>query len=142
MFNPNPWVKGFSPPSKCPNCKRLYTLTFTGKRNQLGDHIYHCSFCNKFIGAPTDYAECDFFDLKIEKDVFWSPCKDCPYRQPVPGRGVCKYFLRKGWYGETQISDVIERTIEKVYIPKWGKKGEEQDKEKIIINLKRKAMEK
>lgn len=128
MFNPNPWKKGFSPPSKCPYCKRLYILSFIGKRNQLGDHIYHCSFCKNFVGAPTDYAECEYFDIVIEKDVFWSPCAECPHRQPVPGRGVCKYF-RKGWHGEVATSDVI-KTVEKVFIPGWGKKGELADEDK------------
>lgn len=90
----------------------------------MGDHIYHCSFCNQFIGAPTDYAECEYYDIVIEKDVFWSPCKDCPHRQPVSGRGVCKYFKIE-WYGETPLDRVISETIEKIYIPKWGKKGEE-----------------
>lgn len=105
----------------------------------MGNHIYHCSVCGKFVGAPTDYAECKFYGITIEKDVFWSPCKDCPHREPVPGSGVCKYF-NKEWYGETPVEPIITKTVEKVTIPGWGKRGELSEaeiNERIIDNVLR-----
>ena len=126
-FNPDPWRKGFSPPSKCPACGRLYTLAYTGQRNQLGDHIYHCGYCGSFIGAPTDYAFCERFGVWLEKDVFYSPCSECPYRQPVPGRGVCRWWRKEKWWGDTDRSEFYAKTRRKVYIPAWGYKGEEAE---------------
>ena len=115
-WNPNPWVKGFRPPAKCPNCKRLYTLVFTGKRDQFGNHIYYCTFCHVFVGAPTDYAYCNRFNEieRIEKDVFYNPCRDCPYRKVAPGHGVCIHFRKYHWYGDMDIADAIEKTFKKI----------------------------
>lgn len=123
---PSSWVKGFRPPAKCPACKRLYTLIFTGLRNQIGDHVYRCEFCGSYVGAPTDYAECTLHGGTIEKDVFYSPCAKCPSREPVPGSGVCKWFHKEFW-GDLSDSERISRTKKKFYIPNWGYKGEESE---------------
>ena len=127
MFNPNPWVKGFTPPSKCPACKHVYTLSYMGIRDQLGNHVYHCSYCGSLVGAPTDYAICTKFNTQLEKDVFYSPCSKCPHRAPAPGRGVCKWWEKKEWWGDLDKSEEVSRTIKKFYIPTWGIKGEESE---------------
>lgn len=94
-FSVSPWVRGFQPPSKCPQCKRVNSLVFTGERTESGDHIYRCMTCGATVGAPTQYAYCDRsgFPERIEKDVFYTECVKCPYRKPAPtgkpGGGVC-----------------------------------------------------
>lgn len=91
----SPWVKGFQPPSKCPRCKRVNSLVFTGRRTVSGDHIYKCMTCSASIGSPTQYAYCNRsgFPERIEKDVFFTECVKCSYRKPAPtgkpGGGVC-----------------------------------------------------
>lgn len=134
-FNPNPWVRGFQPPSKCRNCSRVGQLVFTGKRDRLGNHVYRCLKCGASIAAPTDYAKCTLFsDLeRLEKDVFYNPCRDCLHRTPVEGSGVCLYFRKQATYGDLDgtlaqaIQDTIirtkvhpkdERTLDKRFYPK------------------------
>lgn len=99
VLSMNPWVRGFQPAgTKCPNCKRIGTLVFTGRYTEHGDHIYKCVDCGAAVGAPTDFAYCDRFGEyeRIEKDVFHTPCVRCPFRKPVPtgrpGSGVCAHL--------------------------------------------------
>lgn len=99
-ININPWVRGFQPPgTKCPNCKRIGTLVFTGNYTESGDHIYKCvRGCGATIGSPTQIAYCNRFGEieRLEKDTFHTPCVRCPYRRPAPtgrpGGGVCIHF--------------------------------------------------
>lgn len=103
QFKVNPWVRDFQPPSKCPQCKRVNMLVFTGERTKSGDHIYKCTYpgCGATIGAPTEYACCNGFGKleRIEKDIFFSPCVKCFYRRSEPtnrpGGGVCIHFRVK-----------------------------------------------
>jgi len=98
QFNVNPWVRGFQPPSKCPSCKRIGVLAFTGDRTENGDHIYKCvnPICNSMVGSPTMYAWCTHFNQKLERDVFFNSCVKCPYRSSLPtnrpGGGVCRHL--------------------------------------------------
>ena len=113
---------------KCPNplCKRVCTMVWTGKFTQHGDRIYRCEICGSLVGTPTDYAECDIFDERIAKDVFWSPCLKCPRRRVAadgePGHGVCVHFKKVGGYEELDIADEIEREMRRVR--KFGPGGE------------------
>jgi len=111
----DPWKPGFKPPSKCPNCKRVWTLVYTGKRDSLGNHIYRCSYCKVFVGAPTDYAYCDFYPEaeRLEKDVFYNPCVKCPHREISPTAGVCIHFRKYRWYGELPPKEIkhVESTM-------------------------------
>lgn len=98
----SPWKRGFQPTgTKCPRCKRIGTLVFTGEYAKNGDHVYKCMACSATIGAPTQYAYCNRFGEleRIEKDVFFSPCVKCPSRSPAstgrPGVGVCIHFKMK-----------------------------------------------
>lgn len=96
----SPWVKGFQPPSKCPRCKRVNSLVFTGDRAKNGDHIYKCviPLCNSMVGSPSMYGWCTRFNQieRLERDVFYNPCVSCSYRAPLstdrPGGGVCRYL--------------------------------------------------
>ena len=98
LIRRSPWKRGFQPPSKCPFCKRINSLLFTGKRRENGDHIYRCLACKQNIGAPTNYGYCDKsgFPERIEKDVFYSECLKCRLRTPYPtgkpGGGVCRHL--------------------------------------------------
>lgn len=99
QFRANPWVKGFQPPgTKCPQCKRIGTLVFTGEYVESSDHIYKCVGCGATVGSPTDFAHCNRFGEyeRIEKDTFFSPCIKCKFRAPLPtgrpGAGVCRHF--------------------------------------------------
>lgn len=99
QFRVNPWVRGFQPlGTKCPRCKRIGTLFFTGRYAENGDHVYKCVSCGATVGSPTDWAYCNRFGEfeRIEKDTFFSPCIKCKFRSPIPsgrpGGGVCRYF--------------------------------------------------
>lgn len=113
---------------KCPGCKRVYTMTWTKKFTQHSDRIYRCEVCGSLVGAPSDYAECDYYDTRICKDVFWSPCQSCSHRRIPenprgrPGAGVCIHFKKKEWYGDLDIADEIERRMRRVR--KFGPGGE------------------
>ena len=83
------WVKGFRPPSKCPECTSLYTLVYTGERTE-GDlfHVYHCERCGARVASPTFYAHCASDNSVIERDGFYSPCRPsetsmCPRFTPL-----------------------------------------------------------
>ena len=103
QFKVNPWVRGFQPPSKCPSCKRIGVLAFTGDRTKNGDHIYKCMnpLCNSMVGSPTMYGWCTRFNQieLLERDVFANPCQKCPHRAPIDsnrlGKGVCRYLRVK-----------------------------------------------
>jgi len=113
VFNPkiiNPWEKGFQPPSKCPQCRRVNSLVYMGKRSQSGDHIYKCSHCGSLVNAPTHYAQCTLMDNPLEKDVFYTPCVKCPYRKTDTHHGVCIHW-RKADYTDLSIADLIEETM-------------------------------
>lgn len=100
QFRIDPWKRGFQPPSKCPQCKRVNSLVFTGERTESGDHVYKCMnpICSSIVGSPTMYAWCTHphFDQKLERDIFFTPCVKCPYRSSLPtnrpGGGVCRYL--------------------------------------------------
>ncbi|MBW2561191.1 MAG: hypothetical protein JRE40_10120 [Deltaproteobacteria bacterium] len=112
---------------KCPLCKRVNTMVFTGKFTQHGDRIYRCAACGSLCGAPSDYAWCELYDEPLIKDVFWTPCLKCPLRRPVadgrPGHGVCVHFRKERWYGDiSALSAQVERAMRRVL--KFGPGGE------------------
>lgn len=109
----NPWRKGFQPPSKCPFCRRVNTLIFTGQRmKKTNDHVYHCTYCDKRVGAPTHYAWCKLFDIQLEKDVFYTPCIKCPQRKPSSIQGVCIHW-RDRHTSDLPNIDEIEKTLKR-----------------------------
>lgn len=98
QFGASPWVRGFQPPSKCPFCRHINVLVFTGERTENGDHVYRCTYCNSTIGSPTMYGYCykSGFPERLEKDTFYTECVSCRFRGPIPsgrpGAGVCAHL--------------------------------------------------
>ena len=86
---------------KCPHCRGVGCLAYTGGTLPNGDRIYLCARCRKRIASPTDYGYCSRYGIRLEKDTFWSPCKDCPRRSPVPNgvprHGVCRHLEEERW---------------------------------------------
>lgn len=106
------WVEGYKPPSKCPACKRVYSLIFTGKYDQHGFHVYLCGICNSFVASPTIFALCGYFHKELEEDVFYNPCVACKVRQVTPLEPICAYF-KKMAYTDLKLADRVTASMVK-----------------------------
>lgn len=80
---------------KCPQCKHVYCLVYTGRENKRGDHVYKCirPVCGATVGSPTTYGECAIKG-RIWKDTFYNPCATCTDKrlQQLHGHNICKHW--------------------------------------------------
>ena len=122
------WTKGFNPASKgnryrghCPKCGAVGYMVFTGKYDQKGNHVYICTLCKQAAGVATGFALCDLHDRPLEKDLFYTPCVDCPHKtmtNPLVAElrgkdsGICIYWKGRV-YTDLPIADLIESAMKK-----------------------------
>lgn len=106
------------PPSKCPKCKGVHCLVYTGLRDRNGNHLYKCSRCGtgrELVSAPTFYAYCELDGSVLEKDVFYTPCWDDRHRPRCGGfRPMAENPLRCERFKPTGVGGLEPRDRRKV----------------------------